>query len=238
MSAAMPGYHPVATSDEVTRGDFLVRVYQHLAVALVAFVAFEALLFNLGVAGKLYDFIAESGRGYAWLLILGAFMIVSWLATSAAHDILNPSRQYLGLFGLAAAESLIFAPFLYYFFRVADDGATDVWVAAVITAVGFAGLTGVGLATRRDLSFMRPLLMWAGVCALLLILAAVLFGLQLGVWFSVAMIALAGGSILYQTQTIMRRYPAEAYVGASVQLFASVMLLFWYVLRLVGAMRH
>ena len=44
----------------------------------------------------------------------------------------------------------------------------------------------------------------------------------------------AGASILYQTQTILRRYPAEAYVGASVQLFASVMLLFWYVLRLLG----
>jgi FtsH-binding integral membrane protein len=237
MSAAMPGYRPVATLDDVARGDFLVRVYQHLAAALIAFIAFETLLFSLGAAGKMYDFIAESGRGYAWLLILGAFMIVSWLATSAAHDILNPQRQYLGLFGLAAAESLIFAPFLYYFFRVADDGSTDVWIAAAITAVGFAALTAVGLGTRRDLSFLRPLVIWGFVCSLLLIVAAVLFGLPLGVWFSVAMIGLAGASILYQTQTIMRRYPAEAYVGASVQLFASVMLLFWYVLRLVGARR-
>jgi hypothetical protein len=82
------------------------------------------------------------------------------------------------------------------------------------------------------------MLIWGGVAALVLILAAVLFGLSLGIWFSVGMIALAGGSILYQTQTIMRRYPAEAYVGAAVQLFASVMLLFWYVLRLVGALRN
>jgi FtsH-binding integral membrane protein len=36
----------------------------------------------------------------------------------------------------------------------------------------------------------------------------------------------------------MRRYPAEAYVGAAVQLFASVMLLFWYVLRLLGQVRR
>jgi len=79
--------------------------------------------------------------------------------------------------------------------------------------------------------------MWAGFCALGLIIAAVFFGLSLGIWFSVAMIALAGGSILYQTQTILRRYPTEAHVGASVQLFASVMLLFWYVLRLLGQMR-
>ena len=49
--------------------------------------------------------------------------------------------------------------------------------------------------------------MWGGVSALVLIVAAVLFGLSLGIWFSVAMIALAGASILYQTQTILRRYP-------------------------------
>ncbi|MFP5376233.1 MAG: hypothetical protein ACLGIO_05555 [Acidimicrobiia bacterium] len=51
------------------------------------------------------------------------------------------------------------------------------------------------------------------------------------------MIALAGASILYQTQAIMKTYPAEAYVGGAVQLFASVMMLFWYVLRLLGQLR-
>ena len=61
--------------------------------------------------------------------------------------------------------------------------------------------------TRADLSYLRPILLWAGVCALVLIAGALLFGLNLGVWFSVAMIGLAGGSILYQTQTIIRRYP-------------------------------
>jgi FtsH-binding integral membrane protein len=235
MSAAPVGYRPVATFDEVVRGDFIVRVYQHLVAAVIAFVAFEALLINLGVAEGLYNFLAERSSG--WLLILGAFMIVNWMATSAAHDILNPSRQYLGLFGMAAAEAVIFAPFLYYFFSVQDDGTTTVMAAALITGVGFAGLSAVAFATRRDLSFLRPLLLWGGVSALVLILAAVLFGLSLGVWFSVAMIALAGASILYQTQTILRRYPTEAYVGASVQLFASVMLLFWYVLRLLGQLR-
>ena len=63
-----------------------------------------------------------------------------------------------------------------------------------------------------------------------LIVAAVLFGLELGAWFSVAMIALAA-PILYQTQTIIRRYPVEAHVGASVQLFALMLL---FNARLVG----
>jgi FtsH-binding integral membrane protein len=235
MSAAPIGYRPVATLDDAARGEFLVRVYQHLAAAVGAFILFEALLFNLGVAELMWDFI--SGQSYAWLLVLGGFMVVNWLATSAAHDVLDPSRQYLGLFGMAAAEALIFAPFLYYFFRVQPSGGTSVLYAAAITVVGFAGLTTVAMVTRRDQSFIRPLLRWGGVSALVLILAAVLFGLSLGIWFSVAMIALAGGAILYQTQTIMRRYPSEAYVGASVQLFASVMMLFWYVLRLVGQLR-
>ena len=109
--------------------------------------------------------------------------------------------------------------------------------AAVITGVGFAALSGVAYTTRKDLSFLRPLLFWGMACALILILGAFLFGLDLGVWFSVAMIGLAGASILYQTQTVLKSYPAEAYVGGAVQLFASVMLLFWYVLRLMGQLR-
>ena len=235
MSAAPVGYRPVATLDDVARGEFITRVYQHLLVAIGAFIAFEALLITLGVAEAMWDFFADSSG--AWLLLLGGFMIVNWLATTAAHDVLNPSRQYAGLFGMAAAQALIFAPFLHYFLVVLPDGTSLVAAAAIITVAGFAGLSAVAFVTRRDLSFLRPLLLWGGVCALVLIGAALLFGLELGIWFSVGMIALAGASILYQTQNIVRRYPSEAYVGAAVQLFASVMLLFWYVLRLLGQLR-
>jgi len=233
MSATPLGHPAVATFDDDVRATFIGRVYQHLFAAVVAFVAFETLLFNLGAAESMYDFLSETGG--AWLLVLGAFMIVNWMLTSMAHDVLDPSRQYLGLFGMAAAEAVIFAPFLWFIFNVQGDGATSVGIAAVITAVGFAGLSVVALTTSRDLSFLRPLLLWGGVCALLLIVAAVAFGFELGVWFSVAMIAVAGGSILYQTQQIVRNYPPEAYVGAAVQLFGAVMLLFWYVLRLVSS---
>jgi FtsH-binding integral membrane protein len=232
MAQAPTNYVPVATLDDATRADFLVRVYQHLLAAIVGFVAIEALLINLGFSKAMYDWL--DGNGYLWLAVLGGFMIGSWIATNAAHDILEPSRQYAGLFGLSALYAVLFAPFLYYVFEVQSDGSATVGAAAIITAFGFAGLTAVGLTTRTDLSFLRPLVLWGFVSALLLIVAGVLFGLELGVWFSVGMIVLSGVSILYQTQTIMRRYPSEAYVGAAVQLFASVMLLFWYVLRLVS----
>lgn len=230
MAMATPVPAPVADLDADTRGAFLIRVYQHLVAAVAAFIVFETLLFATGAAEGIYELVADSGG--VWLLVLGAFMVVNWMATAAAHDLENPARQYGGLFGLAAAEALIFAPFLYYVFNVDGGGTVTVASAAVVTVLGFAGLTVVGLITRRDLSFLRPLVMWAGVMALVVIVAAVLFGLELGVWFSLAMIAMAGAAILYQTQAILRSYPETAHVGAAVQLFASVMLLFWYVLRL------
>lgn len=228
---------PVATLDDTARGAFIVKVYQHLLAAIILFVMGEALLINLGAAEAMYDFFIASG-GASWLLLMGGFMVISWLATNASHDILNPSRQYLGLFLMAGAQSLIFAPILFYMFNHVEGGTATVGAAGVITGFGFAGLTAVAMTTRRDLSFIRPMIMWGFVCALVLIVAAVLFGLELGVWFSLAMIALAGGAILYQTQTIMRQYPTDAYVGAAVQLFASVMLMFWYVIRLLSQLQR
>jgi FtsH-binding integral membrane protein len=230
MALTTPLPNSVATLDDRTRGDFLVKVYQHLLGAVVAFVLFETLLFATGAAQGIYDFVA--GSGVAWLLLLGAVILLNRFTAQAAFDLANPARQYVGLFGTAAGEALIFAPFLYYVFNVEGDGTVKVGAAAAITAIGFAGLTVVGLVTRKDLSFLRPIVMWGFLCALGLIVAAIVLGFELGVTFSLAMIALAGVAILYQTQNILRRFPEDAYVGAAVQLFASVMTMFWYVLRL------
>lgn len=223
---------PVIHADEATRSRFLVRVYQHLGLAILAFMGFEAVLFVSGVAEGIYNFLARSG-GMAWLLILGGFMIISTIATRSAHQLNNASVQYGSLFAIAGAYSLLFAPMLYYVFNApGTGGSTSVVSAAIVTAVGFAALTAVAMTTRRDLSFLRPIVMWGFIVALGLIVVAVLFGFTLGPLFSLAMIGLAGGSILYQTQQIVRRYPEWAYVGAAVGLFAAVMTMFWYVLQL------
>ena len=65
-----------------------------------------------------------------------------------------------------------------------------------------------------------------------LIVLGVIFGFELGVWFSMAMIAFAGASILYDTQKVINTYPDDRTVAAALELFASVALMFWYVLRL------
>lgn len=223
---------PVAALDDDARGDFVVRVYQHLMAAILVFAGIEAVFLNTPVAERLFDLFF--GSGGTWLLLLGLFMVGQWIATNAAADLLNPQKQYAGLFGSALVYAVLFAPMLHYVFRYEDNGGTTVAAAALITAVAFAGLTVVGFVTRKDLSFLRPMVMYGFIVAGVLILGAIIFGLNLGVWFSVGMIALSGLAILYQTQAVIRQYPAQAHVAAALGLFSSVMTMFWYVLRLLS----
>ncbi len=224
---------PVARQTAEVRAQFLIKVYTHLALAVGVFLAAETALFMGGAAEKLYELIS-GGRG-VWLLLLGGFMIVNWIGSQAAHNLHNQQAQYAGLLGISAAEAVIFAPFLYWVFNT--DGSGTVASAAIITLAGFAALTLVGIFTAKDLSFLRPIITFGFVMALVAIVAAVIFGANLGTWFSVAMVALSGGAILYQTQNIMKRYPEWAYVGAAVQLFGSLMTMFWYVLRIMSSRR-
>jgi hypothetical protein len=46
------------------------------------------------------------------------------------------------------------------------------------------------------------------------------------------MIGFAGAAILYDTSNVMRHYPEDRHVAAALELFASIALMFWYVLQL------
>ena len=73
----------------------------------------------------------------------------------------------------------------------------------------------------------------AGIAAFGAILCSILFGFSLGIWFTAAMILFACGWILYDTSAVLHEYRVDQHVAASLKLFASVMLLFWYVVRFV-----
>ena len=210
-----------------SRARFIMRTYNHLFGALALFTLIEVFLFKTGLA----DAIAVSllGTSYGWLLVMGGFMLVGWLASSTAANSRSLPAQYAALAGYVAAESIIFVPLLYVAERFAPSTIRS---AAAVSLLGFGGLTAIVFVTRKDFSFLRGVLMWAGIAALLLIVASVIFGFQLGTFFSVAMIAFAGAAILYDTSNVLRNFPEDRYVAASLQLFASVALLFWHVLRL------
>lgn len=212
------------------RAGLIVRTYVHLLAAILAFVGIEVALFQSGLAERITGALLMGGSRGGWLLVLGGFILVSWIATHFAEATDSLPAQYFGLALYVVAEAIIFVPMLY----IADQYAAGaIQSAALCTLLGFGGLTLVAFGTRRDFSFLRGILMWAGICALLVIVGAAIFGANLGTFFSVAMVALAGASILYDTSNIIHHYPANRYVGAALSLFASVAMMFWYILRIL-----
>ena len=103
----------------------------------------------------------------------------------------------------------------------------------MLTLLLFTALTYIAFTTKKDFSFLGGILTVACFVALGVIAASAIFGFTLGLIFSAVMVLVAAGSILYNTSNVMFRYNTGQYVAASLSLFASVALLFWYILRIV-----
>jgi len=206
---------------------FIRRTYLHLTGAILAFVLLSTLLYVTGVGYMILLLLAQ--LPFAWLLFLGAFSLAGWLASSMAQSDRTMGAQYGGLALYTAAEALIFSPLITLAARVAPSALPT---AAGVTILTFAGISAYVLMTRKDFSFLGTGLVVASLVALGLIVAGVIFGFGLGIWFSGAMILLACGAILYTTSKVLHNYRTDQYVAAALELFAAVALLFWYVLRL------
>jgi FtsH-binding integral membrane protein len=220
----------VANAAETERAAFIKRTYLHLGGAIAAFAIIEALLIKSGVAASFMHLL--SGSKWSWLIVLGAFMGISMLANSWAHNGLSREKQYMGLGLYTIAEAVIFMPLIYMALARADDVLLH---ASVITVALVAGLTFTAFSTKINFSFMGRFLMIGGFVAMGVIVAAIIFGFSLGLWFSGAMILFAAGSVLYSTSNIIHEYHTDQHVAASLSLFASVGLLFWYVLQFMMA---
>lgn len=210
------------------RARFIVRTYNHLFGAIVLFTLIEFGLFMSGAADMIAAVVFNGGR-LLWFGFIAAFMLVGWFATRFAHTAESKPAQYAGLGAYVFMQAVIMVPLLWIAERFAPSAIPS---AGLVTMVGFAGLTGIAFWTRKDFSFLGGIVRWGFLCALLLIVAAMIFGFQLGVFFSVALVGLAGASILYDTSNVIHHYPEDRYVGAALELFASVAVMFYYVLRL------
>ncbi|HEY8428802.1 MAG TPA: Bax inhibitor-1 family protein [Sandaracinaceae bacterium] len=216
-----------ADADVDERAAFITKTYLHLVGAIFAFVVLEAALFVTGVEELLVPYML-GGRG-AWAIVLLAFIGVSWIADRWARNATSLSMQYVGLGLYVLAEAVIFLPMIAIALHYAPKAIPS---AALVTLVVFGGLTGIVFLTRKDFSFLRGILGVGALGALALIGCSLLFGFNLGVIFSVAMVVLASGCILYNTSNVLHHYRTDQYVSAALTLFADVALLFWYVLRI------
>ncbi len=226
MQNNMNSMAPVSSLAVEDRAEFIWKCYAHVVGALLALVAIETYLFQSGAAKAIAEPMLDSP-----MFVLMAFIALSWGASHYAHRLKSITSQYAAFAVFVFAWSLMFVPLLSMALE-RDTSGSMIESAAGLTVFGCVALIATVMITGKDFSFLRSVLIWGFFIALGLIGASFLFGWNLGTWFSVGMIGFAGVAILYDTSNIMHHYPEDKYVAASMALFASIAMMFWYILRL------
>ncbi|MEK7952989.1 Bax inhibitor-1/YccA family protein [Luteolibacter soli] len=226
---------PVAEAPLETRTDFVRKTYTHVAGAIGLFALVEYLMIQAGLGNAAVSLLGTSK--YSWLMVMGAFMGVSWLANKWAYGGASKGMQYAGLALYTVAEAVIFLP-LIGIALMRSNGAALIGQATVVTGFLVLGLTAIAFTTKKDFTFLGGMIKIGCFIALGLIVASIFMGFSLGIWFSGAMVLLMAGSILYNTSAIMYHYSPGQHVAAALSLFASIATLFWYVLRMFMSNRN
>ncbi|MDB9495620.1 Bax inhibitor-1 family protein [Spirulina major CS-329] len=223
----------VAKTRPDQRAEFIQKTYAHLAAAIGGFIVVEFFLFTTGIAEGFFNLLIATGMigGFALIAI---FSLVGWYARELATKTESINQQYMGLGLYAVAQAVFFAPLLYMAATFYDP--TVIPTAGILTLLLFGGLTLVAFTTKKDFTFLGGILKIGGFVAIGVIICSAIFGFPLGLLFSSIMVVFASAAILYDTSKVMRHYRTDQYVAASLELFASVALLFLYILRIVMAL--
>jgi FtsH-binding integral membrane protein len=222
----MAAMAPVASLSVADRSEFIWKCYAHVVGAILALAAIETYMFSTGIAQS----IAGPMMGSPFLVLM-AFIGLSWAAGHFAHRLESKTAQYAAFAVFVFVWAIMFVPMLAMAL-IMDASGSMIESAAAVTIFGCVALIATVMITRKDFSFLRGVMVWGFFIAMGLIGASLLFGWNLGTWFSVGMIGFAGVAVLYDTSNIMHHYPQDKYVAASMALFASIAMMFWYILRL------
>ena len=229
-SAPTDLFAAAAAADE--RAGFITKTYLYLFGAIAALITIECFFFTvlgmdrmIGVTQRMF------GGQFSWLIVLGAFMLISWIANSWAMNATSSAIQHAGLALYVGAMSILLIPILCMA-QLATGDASLIVSAATATGGLFALLTLTVFIKRKDFSFIRSILFFGGFAAMGFIATAIIFQFSLGPIFCYAMIAFFCAYILYDTSNVLHHYRIGQHVAAALALFASVVMLFWYILQL------
>jgi uncharacterized protein len=217
---------PVSSQTDSAKKTFLIRTYSHLMLCVAIFAA--CLYFMVTSKVVLSAIIGIYSIPFAPFIILAGIIGLSFATTFLVNSASKP-LQYAGLVLYPIMEAFLFVPMILSF--LGKGAIASLVNASWLTVVVFGILSAVVFVTKPDLGFLSKFLMFASIGSIVCIVLALIFGFTLGTWFTVAMIALAAGYILYETSEIMNTNDTENYVGAGLALFASVAMLFFYILR-------
>ncbi len=251
----------VADAPAADRAAFFRRTYGLVAIGFAAFavllyVFFQGFEFHRGVPGFGSGIAASVFGGlqsmmsslgvWSMLLVMLAFWGATTVAQSLAFNRSSRATQYAGLGLYVILEALIFIPLIGYVIISSVDKngvshAVDVLRPAGIVTFGMiAGLTALVFMTNLDFSFLKVAIVLGSFAALAVVIVAAIAApnIQLGTWFSIAMIVLMATVILYQTNEIKHTMETDQHVAAAFVLFSSFVTLLFYVIRLFAGRRE
>ena len=220
----------VANAAESERVGFIRRTYLHLGGAILAFMLVETLIIQSGLAFAFTSLIRS--MPFSWFIVIALFMGVSYIADRWARSPMSREMQYAGLGLFIVAEAIVFSPMILMALNFAPN-PNALPAAGLLTLMLAGGLTFTAFSTKKDFSFLRPAITIGTFVALGVIVASMIFGFSLGLFFAAAMIILAAASMLYQTSEVIHNYHTDQHVAASLGLFSSVGMMFYYMLMFI-----
>jgi len=210
---------------------FYKKTYQTAGVCFVAWLGVLTLLFYSGAMVS----IAGALLSVNWLIVLGIFFLATWGANMlmAKGD---GSSQMLGAGIYVVSYAIIFCPLLLLAAHVsggmADATDTIFLPALLVTGIIAFGLIIAGQMIKSDMKVLQPIIAIGSIAALVAIIFASLTSFTLGSWFVIGMVLLMCISIFYQVSRFKYQYSTNQYFAAGVSLFASFVVLLWYVIQL------
>ena len=227
---------PVAMTNHEARATFYKKTYTHVALAFLGFLLVEALIFSTPalVNGIMSIFMINK-----WMIIgvMVAFSFASGYVERMAYTASDKKMQYVALGLYILLEAFIFVPLIGMAFMAGGEGTIQniLLPGVIITVALFAGLILTVFITGKDFTFLKAAIGIGFMVMFGIAIIGMIFGFNIGSWFSIGMIVLMAGAILYQTSQVANAYHQEQYVAASVAIFASFMTLLFYVIRLLSS---
>ena len=222
---------PVAEASVETRLGFLRRVYGWMTAALALTGVGAAVSIQSGLTTQLL----LRGGFVSSIIVFVAWIGLAYLVQRVRH---TPVVNVIAFGAYAAFTGFVISSLVLIAMFFAQAGGHDsmhyVWQALGLTAITFGGLTVYTFFTKRDFSFLSGIL-FVGLLALIglgiinIFVQSSVFAL--GISFLGVLIFC--GYILYDTQKIMREYPANEHVAGAMQLFLNFVLLFTHILRIL-----
>lgn len=222
-----------ASANLEARLAFMRRTYLLLGGAILLFVILTTALVQSPFAPQLI--MLMTGTRISWLVVMGLFIGTGMAADWCAQNVESTPIQVLGLALGVVSYSVVFLPMLYI---AAYFSSPEVLPGAAITTLSvFSVLTGFVLLTKRDFSMLRTGLVVFSALAMVAIFGSIIFGFSLGLGFSILMVGLAAGYVVYYTSNVLHHYRTDQHVAAALALFSAIAMMFWYILRIFMSRR-